>query len=89
MFESSSNILYIYICEHGDIVVEHRSTNQEVLGLIPTGGTVLCPCARHIKSPEYWLVQRNGYLPSRHEWKIVDWGVKPKNNKKQTTYLLH
>ena len=29
--------------ERGGEVVEHRTPNQKVLGLIPTGGTVLCP----------------------------------------------
>ena len=33
--------------EHGDVVVDHRTQNGEVLGLI-TGGTVLCHLARHI-----------------------------------------
>ena len=29
--------------DHSGVVVEHRTPNREVLGLIPTGGTVLCP----------------------------------------------
>ena len=29
--------------ERGGIVVEHRTPNREVLGLIPTGGTMLSP----------------------------------------------
>ena len=31
------------IWERGGIVVERRTPNREVLGLIPTSGTVLCP----------------------------------------------
>ena len=34
----------------GGVVVEHQTPNQEVLDSIPTGGIVLCPCARHINS---------------------------------------
>ena len=29
--------------ECGGLVVEHQTLNPEGLGLIPTGGTVLCP----------------------------------------------
>ena len=29
--------------ECGGIVVEHQTLNKEVLGSIPTSGTVLCP----------------------------------------------
>ena len=32
----------VYIGEHGGVVVEHRTMNREVLGLIPIGRTVLC-----------------------------------------------
>ena len=33
----------ISLRERGGEVVEHRTLNREVLGLIPTNGTVLCP----------------------------------------------
>ena len=36
-------------------MVEHWTPNREVLGSIPTSGTVLCPRARHINSLQYWL----------------------------------
>ena len=29
--------------EGGGVVVEHQTPNREVLGLTPTGGTMLCP----------------------------------------------
>ena len=29
--------------EHGGVVVERQTPNREVLGLIPTDSTVLCP----------------------------------------------
>ena len=29
--------------ERGGVLVEHRTSNQEVMGSIPTGGTVLSP----------------------------------------------
>ena len=51
-------IPYKYFWNHGGIGVEHRTPNREVLGSIPTGGTMLCPSARHINSPQYWLILR-------------------------------
>ena len=39
----------------GCVLVEHQTPNREVLGSIPTGGTVLCPWARHIYPLQYWL----------------------------------
>ena len=48
--------------EHGGLVVEHQIPNREVLGSIPTDGTVLCPCARHVNSLEYWLKHRKWWL---------------------------
>ena len=34
-------------------MVEHWTPNREVLGSIPTGGTVFCP--GHINYTEYWV----------------------------------
>ena len=36
-------IINFWFEECDGIVVEHQTTNQEVLGSIPTDGTVLCP----------------------------------------------
>ena len=33
-----------YIGKPGGMVVEHQTLNREVLGLIPTGSHLLCPC---------------------------------------------
>ena len=41
--------------EQGGEVVEHQTLNREVLGSIPTDGTLLCPCAEHINSLQYWF----------------------------------
>ena len=60
--EAKSNLVGIvlwfifYLLDHtnakvgncGSAVVEHRTPNREVLGSIPSDGTVLCPWARHI-----------------------------------------
>ena len=46
MFYALSHFMCILnkiIWEHGGVVVECRTQNREVLGLIPTGVTVLCP----------------------------------------------
>ena len=65
--------MFIGVC--GGIVVEHQSLNLEVLCSILTGATILCPCARHINSPEYWFKPKKPWLhPSMI--KIVDWNVK-------------
>ena len=43
---------------------------------------VLCPWARHFTPRKYWLITQEAVAPSRHDWKIVDWDVKPQH--KQT-----
>ena len=48
---------------------------------IPTAA-VLCPWARHFTPRKYWLMTQEAVAPSRHDWKIVDWDVKPQH--KQT-----
>ena len=44
--------------------------------------TVLCPWAKHFTPRKYWLITQEAMAPSRHDWKIVDWDVKPQH--KQT-----
>ena len=35
---------------------------------------------------KYWLITQEAVAPSRHDWKIVDWDVKPQH--KQTKALM-
>ena len=67
--------------ERGGSVVECRTPEQEVGGSIPTAA-VLCPWARHFTPRKYWLITQEAVAPFRHDWKIVDWDVKPQH--KQT-----
>ena len=65
--------------ERGGSVVECRTPEREVRGSRPTS-TVLCPWARHFTPRKYWLITQEAMAPSRHDWKIVDWDVKPQHN---------
>ena len=65
--------------ERGGSVVECRTPEQEVRGSRPTAA-VLCPWARHFTPRKYWLITQEAMAPSRHDWKIVDWDVKPQHN---------
>ena len=66
-------------------MVECRTPEREVGGSIPTAA-VLCPWARHFTPRKYWLITQEAVAPSRHDWKIVDWDVKPQH--KQTNKFL-
>ena len=65
--------------ERGGSVVECRTPEREVLGSRPTAA-VLCPWARHFTPRKYWLITQEAMAPSRYDWKIVDWDVKPQHN---------
>ena len=65
-------------------VVECQTPEREVWGSIPTAA-VLCPWARHFTPRMNWLITQEAVAPSRHDWKIVDWDVKPQY--KQTNFL--
>ena len=65
--------------ERGGSVVECRTPEREVRGSRPTAA-VLYPWARHFTPPKYWLITQEAMAPSRHDWKIVDWDVKPQHN---------
>ena len=65
--------------ERGGSVVECRTLEREVRGSRPTAA-VLCPWARHFTPRKYWLITQEAMAPSRHDWKIVDWDVKPQHN---------
>ena len=65
--------------ERGGSVVECRTPEREVRGSRPTAA-VLCPWARHFTPRKNWLNTQEAMAPSRHDWKIVDWDVKPQHN---------
>ena len=65
--------------ERGGSVVECRTPEREVRGSRPTAA-VLCLWARHFTPRKYWLITQEAMAPSRHDWKIVDWDVKPQHN---------
>ena len=69
----------ISLGERGGSVVECRTPEREVRGSRPTAA-VLCPWARHFTPRKYWLITQEAMAPSRHDWKIVDWDVKPQHN---------
>ena len=69
------------IGERGGSVVECRTPEREVRGSRPTAA-VLCPWARHFTPRKYWLITQEAMAPSRHDWKIVDWDVKPQHNQR-------
>ena len=76
----------INLGERGGSVVECRTPEREVRGSRPTAA-VLCPWARHFTPRKYWLITQEAMAPSRHDWKIVDWDVKPQHN--QPTYKFN
>ena len=71
--------------ERGGSVVECRTPEREVRGSRPTSA-VLCPWARHFTPRKYWLITQEAMAPSRHDWKIVDWDVKPQHNQPILAY---
>ena len=73
--------------ERGGSVVECRTPEREVRGSRPTAA-VLCPWARHFTPRKYWLITQEAMAPSRHDWKIVDWDVKPQHNQNLATLML-
>ena len=78
---------FIPLCELGErggSVVECRTPEREVGGSKPTAA-MLCPWARHFTPRKYWLITQEAVAPSRHDWKIVDWDVKPQH--KQTNFV--
>ena len=83
---SKYNYFFPALCgERGGSVVECLTPEREVGGSKPTAA-VLCPWARHFTPRKYWLITQEAVAPSRHDWKIVDWDVKPQH--KQTSCLM-
>ena len=70
--------------ERGGSVVECRTPEWEVGGSKPTAA-MLCPWARHFTPRKYWLITQEAVAPSRHDWKIVDWDVKPQHKQTNKT----
>ena len=79
MFIPKAVYVFIPWGERGGSVVECRTPEQEVRGSRPTAA-VLCPWASHCTPRKYWLITQEAMAPSRHDWKIVDWDVKPQHN---------
>ena len=50
---------------------------------------VLCPWARHFTPRKYWLITQEAMAPSRYDWKIVDWDVKPQHNQPTKKFHMH
>ena len=87
--EISRNVCWVVFHEAGErggSVVECRTPEREVRGSRPTAA-VLCPWARHFTPRKYWLITQEAMAPSRYDWKIVDWDVKPQHN--QPTSMKH
>ena len=76
---------YLVLGERGGSVVECRTPEREVRGSRPTAA-VLCPWARHFTPRKYWLITQEAMAPSRYDWKIVDWDVKPQHNQPTIWY---
>ena len=76
----------IHLGERGGSGVECRTPEREVRGSRPTAA-VLCPWARHFTPRKYWLITQEAMAPSRHDWKIVDWDVKPQHNQPPSIYI--
>ena len=74
--------------ERGGSVVECRTPEREVRGSRPTVA-VLCPWARHFTPRKYWLITQEAMAPSRYDWKIVDWDVKPQHNQPTNLSCCH
>ena len=81
-------IMYPKSGERGGSVVECRTPEREVRGSRPTAA-VLCPWARHFTPRKYWLITQEAMAPSRHDWKIVDWDVKPQHNQPTNLKSMH
>ena len=41
---------------------------------------------RHFTPRKYWLITQEAVAPSRHDWKIVDWDVKPQHKQTNIVY---
>ena len=83
--ETWNTHIYFFCFGPKDRVVECWTPEREVGGSKPTAA-VLCPWARHFTPRKYWLITQEAVAPSRHDWKIVEWDVKPQH--KQTNQRI-
>ena len=74
--------------ERGGSVVECLTPEREVGDSTPTAA-VLCPWARHFTPRKYWFITQEAVAPSRHDWKIVDWDVKPQHRQTNQISLFN
>ena len=86
----SSHLLTIWILSKSLILIGGHGTrnakfSREVRGSRPTAA-VLCPWARHFTPRKYWLITQEAMAPSRYDWKIVDWDVKPQHNQPKLNF---
>ena len=81
-YSPKSTFHWLKMGGRGGSVVE--CPEREVGGSKPTAAA-LCPWARHFTHQKYWLITQEAVAPSRHDWKIVDWDVKPQH--KQTKLI--
>ena len=44
--------------------------------------------ARHFTLRKYWLITQEAVAPSQHDWKIVDWDVKPQHKQTKSAWGL-
>ena len=67
--------------------ISKRMDNQQFLlhHLLQKYFAVLCPWERHFTPRKYWLITQEAVAPSRHDWKIVDWDVKPQHKQTKQT----
>ena len=63
-------------------------SGAKVGGSIPAAA-VLCPWARHFTPRKYWLITQEAVAPSQHDWKIVDWDVKPQHKQTKASKWWH
>ena len=47
--------------------------------LLHLHAVLLCNHIKMITPRKYWLITKEAVAPSRHDWKIVDWDVKPQH----------
>ena len=78
-FDFGPLVSMAHLGESGGSVVECRTPERAVRGSRPTAA-MLCPWARHFTPQKYWLITQEAMAPSRYDWKIVDWDVKPQHN---------
>ena len=79
-------------CPQSDLFLDMLGLRWAIAGLsriffwvLPTSA-VLCPWARHFTPRKYWLITQEAVAPSRHDWKIVDWDVKPQHKQNFSGY---